>query len=111
ALVPFLGYGAVVALSLQLAVTDANASTELALGTFIFLRGDRIVRPSVAREGTCLPFVWVLMGCFGGFEAFGLIGLVIGPVALTLAREIWEQRVHEDQVCTDPCQAPQNPVK
>jgi predicted PurR-regulated permease PerM len=42
-----------------------------------------------------LGFVWVLMGCLGGFEVLGLIGLVIGPVVLTLARELWEQRVRD----------------
>ena len=35
------------------------------------------------------------MGCLGGFEVLGLIGLVIGPVVLTLARELWEQRVRD----------------
>ena len=70
----------------------------LALGTLILFVGDKVVRPAVARNGTRLPFVWVLMACFGGFEAFGLIGLVIGPVALTLTRELWEQRVQELEV-------------
>ena len=49
----------------------------------------------VARGGMRLPFVWVLMGCIGGFSVLGLAGLVIGPVVLTLAQEIWEQRVRE----------------
>ena len=70
-----------------------------------------MVRPSVARNGTHLPFVWVLMGCLGGFEAFGLIGLVIGPVALTLTRELWEQRVHEGEVRADQYRAPHHAVK
>ena len=29
-----------------------------------------------------LPFVWVLMGCIGGFGVLGLAGLVIGRVML-----------------------------
>jgi len=37
----------------------------------------------------------VLMGCIGGFGVLGLAGLVIGPVVLSLAREVWEQRVRE----------------
>jgi len=49
----------------------------------------------VAREGTRWHFVWVLMGCLGGFEALGLVGLGIGPVAIALTRELWEQRVRE----------------
>ncbi len=106
ALVPFLGYVAVVALSLQLALagTAVGASGVLAVGTLILFVGDKVVRPSVARGGTRLPFVWVLMGCLGGFEALGLIGLVIGPVALTLTRELWEQRVREAEVDADPSQ-------
>ena len=110
ALVPFLGYVAVIALALQLAITDAaaSASTVLALGALILFVGDKVVRPSVARDGTRLPFVWALMGCLGGFEAFGLIGLVIGPVALALTRELWEHRAHEGEVRADQSRAPQH---
>ena len=39
-----------------------------------------------------MRFVWVLMGCLGGFEVLGVEGLVIGPVLLTLTRELWQQR-------------------
>jgi predicted PurR-regulated permease PerM len=97
ALIPFLGYAAVAALALQLAMAGATACATLAvvLGCIVLLAGDKIVRPAVARGGTRLPFVWVLMGCLGGFEALGLVGLVIGPVALTLAREVWEHRVRD----------------
>lgn len=97
ALVPFLGYAAVAALTLQLALTVTTGSPVLAfgLGCFVLLFGDKIVRPVVARDGIRLRFVWILMGCLGGFEVFGLIGLVIGPVVLTLAREVWEQRVRD----------------
>ena len=97
ALVPFLGYLAVGALTLQLAMTVTTASPIFAfgLGCFVLLCGDKVVRPVVAGHGVRLRFVWVLMGCLGGFEVLGLIGLVIGPVVLTLARELWEQRVRD----------------
>ena len=49
----------------------------------------------VARDGTRLPFVWVLIGCLGGFEVLGLVGLVIGPVLLSLAGELWNQRLRD----------------
>jgi predicted PurR-regulated permease PerM len=95
ALVPFLGYVAVGALTLQLAMTVTTTPPILAfgLGCFILFCGDKVVRPVVARHGIRLRFVWILMGCLGGFEVLGLIGLVTGPVVLTLARELWEQRV------------------
>ena len=38
-----------------------------------------------------LHSVWVLMGCIGDFEVLGLAGLVIGPVMLSLARELWQR--------------------
>jgi predicted PurR-regulated permease PerM len=97
ALVPFLGYVAVAALALRLAMTGAAATAVVvfALGCIVLLCGDKIVRPMIARNGMRLHFVWVLMGCLGGFGALGLIGLVIGPVALSLTRELWEQRVRD----------------
>lgn len=102
ALVPFLGYLAVAALTLQLAMIGATtpALTAFGLGSVVLFCGDKIVRPMVARGGTGLRFAWVLMGCLGGFEVLGLAGLVIGPVLLTLAREIWQQRVGDISIPT-----------
>lgn len=95
ALVPFLGYAAVILLTLQLALTGAASLSlfSLGLGCAVLLCGDKVVRPAVASDGIRLRFVWVLMGCLGGFEVLGLVGLAVGPVVLTLVRELWEQRV------------------
>jgi predicted PurR-regulated permease PerM len=97
ALAPFLGYVAVTVLTLKLAATGAAtpALVSFGLGCVVLFCGDKIVRPVVGGEGTHLPFVWFLMACLGGFEVLGLVGLVIGPVVLTLARELWEQRVRD----------------
>ena len=97
ALVPFLGYVAVLALTFQLAMTGAAGPALLSfgLGCAVLFCGDKIVRPVVARNGVRLGFVWVLMGCLGGFEVLGLVGLVIGPVLLTLLRELWQQGVRD----------------
>ena len=48
----------------------------------------------LASSGVRLPYVWVLMGCIGGFGVLGVAGLVIGPVGLSLARELWDQEQH-----------------
>ncbi|HEY7163612.1 MAG TPA: AI-2E family transporter [Candidatus Binatia bacterium] len=97
AMVPFLGYVAVAALTLQLVIAGAAkpALVSLGLGCVILLCGDKIVRPVVAGEGTHLRFVWFLMASLGGFEVLGLVGLAVGPVVHTLARELWEQRVRD----------------
>ena len=96
-LVPFLGYVAVAALSLRLALIGATAPALIAfaLGCLVLLSGDKVVRPMISRHGTGLHFVWVLMACLGGFEVLGLVGLVIGPVAISLTKELWEQRVRD----------------
>jgi predicted PurR-regulated permease PerM len=95
AIVPFLGYAGVAALTLQLAMAGAAkaALISIVLGCAVLVCGDKILRPLIARRGVRLRFVWVLIGCLGGFETLGLVGLVIGPVVLTLARELWKQRV------------------
>jgi predicted PurR-regulated permease PerM len=97
ALVPFLGYAAVAAVTLHVALTGTGASAllSLALGCTVLFCGDKLVRPMVAREGMHLPFAWILMGCLGGFEVLGLVGLVIGPVALTLTKELYAQRIRD----------------
>jgi predicted PurR-regulated permease PerM len=95
ALVPFLAYSAVAALAIELIVTGAatTAALALALGCLVLFCGDKILRPMIAHNGTRLPFVWVLMGCLGGFEVLGLVGLVVGPVLLALTRELWVGRL------------------
>jgi predicted PurR-regulated permease PerM len=94
AAVPFLGYAAVAAMALALAMQGAAATALLVLmlGCAVLLCGDKLVRPMVARGGVRLPFVWVLMGCIGGSSALGLAGLAVGPVVLSLCSELWEQR-------------------
>jgi predicted PurR-regulated permease PerM len=97
AAVPFLGYAAVAAMALELGLQGAPTPALLALmlGCAVLLCGDKLVRPMLARGGVRLPFVWVLMGCIGGFGVLGLAGLALGPVVLSLCGELWEERAHE----------------
>lgn len=103
ALVPFLGYVAVAALALQLAMAGAGtlAGVAFALGSVILFLGDKLVRPALARNGTRLPYVWILIGCLGGFEVLGLVGLVVGPVLLALTRELWQQWLRDPVLADD----------
>jgi predicted PurR-regulated permease PerM len=46
---------------------------------------DNVVRPLLIRRGVDLPLVLIFAGVIGGLIAFGIIGLFIGPVVLSVA--------------------------
>jgi predicted PurR-regulated permease PerM len=91
AMIPFLGYVAVVGVALALAVKGAvvAAIAVCALGFIVIFAGDKIVRPLLVGGAVRLGFVWVLMGSLGGLEVLGLLGLFVGPVVLALGGALW----------------------
>lgn len=93
ALIPFVGPVVWIGLSLGLL---AQGETQAALG--LFLWGalvvswvDNLIRPLVISESTRIPFLLVFLGVLGGINAFGLIGLFLGPVLLAVALAIWRE--------------------
>lgn len=85
--VPFLAYLAVVAVAVALAAKGAGgaAFAVLCVGAAVVFATDKVVRPLLVGGAMKLGFLWVLLGSLGGFEALGLLGLFVGPVALALA--------------------------
>ena len=68
----------------------------LALGLFtwgvlIVHPTDNILRPLLISTSTQLPFLLVMFGVVGGLAAFGLVGLIIGPVVLAIATAVWRE--------------------
>lgn len=100
-LIPFVGPLVWGGLSLSL---FAHGETQAALG--LFLWGalvvswvDNLIRPIVISGPTRVPFLLVLLGVLGGINAFGLIGLFLGPILLAIAVGIWrEWQVHKRAV-------------
>ncbi len=96
-LIPFVGPVVWIGLSLGLL---AHGETQAALG--LFLWGalvvswvDNLIRPLVISGPTRIPFLLVFLGVLGGINAFGLIGLFLGPVLLAVSVAIWrEWQVH-----------------
>ncbi|MHB1214362.1 MAG: AI-2E family transporter [Thiobacillus sp.] len=92
-LIPFAGPVVWIGLSLSLL---AHGETQAALG--LFLWGalvvswiDNLIRPLVISGPTRIPFLLVFLGVLGGINAFGLIGLFLGPVLLAVSVAIWRE--------------------
>jgi len=93
AMIPYLGYVAVIGIALALAAEGAvgPALAVCILGCIVHLVGDKILRPVLIGDAVKLGFVWVLMASLGGLEVLGLLGVLIGPVLLALASSLWRQ--------------------
>jgi predicted PurR-regulated permease PerM len=92
-LIPFVGPVVWIGLSLSLL---AHGDSQAALG--LFLWGalvvswiDNLIRPLVISGPTRIPFLLVFLGVLGGLNAFGLIGLFLGPVLLAVTVAIWRE--------------------
>jgi predicted PurR-regulated permease PerM len=46
---------------------------------------DNVVRPLLISAGGGIPFLLVFFGVLGGLAAFGVLGLFLGPVLLSIA--------------------------
>ena len=62
----------------------ALMGTVLLLFTIPALVLDNIIRPILIKKGADLPLLLIFAGVIGGLMAFGVIGLFIGPVLLTV---------------------------
>lgn len=92
-LIPFVGPVVWIGLSLSLL---AQGETSAAIG--LFLWGalvvswvDNLIRPLAISGPTRIPFLLVFLAVLGGLNAFGLIGLFLGPVLLAVSLAIWRE--------------------
>lgn len=92
-LIPFVGPVVWIGLGLSLL---AHGQTNAAVG--LFLWGglvvswvDNLIRPLAISGPTHIPFLLVFLGVLGGLNAFGLIGLFLGPVLVAVSMAIWRE--------------------
>lgn len=62
-------------------------------GVIVMLVGDNVVQPSVIGSAVELPFVFAMLGVFGGLATLGLVGLFIGPVVMAALLLLWREWV------------------
>jgi predicted PurR-regulated permease PerM len=99
AMIPF---GAPVIFCLAAALLLAKGSIGAAIGLVVFgfvVIGiaDHLIRPALIGGAAKLPFLFVLLGIFGGLETFGLVGLFLGPAIMAAVVSLWRE-------WTDPIQ-------
>jgi predicted PurR-regulated permease PerM len=93
ATVPFGAAFVFIACALYLFATS-HVSAAIALvviGVVVTFVADHFVRPILIGSSTRLPFLWVLLGIFGGLESFGLVGLFLGPAIIAVLIAIWRE--------------------
>jgi predicted PurR-regulated permease PerM len=93
AIIPFGAPLAFIAVAGLLAAQGqmAAAAGIAAWGVIVLFVADHFVRPAIIGNATKLPFLAVLLGILGGVETLGLIGLFLGPVAMTLFMTLWNE--------------------
>ena len=63
----------------------------LVAGFLVVFVADHFIRPILIGSSTRLPFLWVLLGIFGGLETFGLIGVFLGPAIMSVLIAMWRE--------------------
>jgi Ca2+-transporting ATPase len=66
-------------------------------GIFAVSTIDNVIRPLVISGAGRIPFLVVLYGVFGGLTAFGIIGVFLGPILLSVLLAVWQAWLKQQQ--------------
>jgi predicted PurR-regulated permease PerM len=80
---------AITALTLFIQSSVIAAVSLVIFGSLVIFAADYMLRPVLIGSAGRLPFVWILLGLFGGIEAFGLVGLFLGPAVVAALIALW----------------------
>ena len=90
-ILPVLGSGMVWVPGALLLALDGKMPQAVALslwGAIVVANVDNLIRPVVFRRWANVPPLITIVGAFGGVRYFGLLGLLIGPLALSYFFEL-----------------------
>jgi predicted PurR-regulated permease PerM len=105
-LIPIIGTGVVwLPAGLYMWLGEGNIVQSIvfmSLALFSYLSLENFVKPSILDKKLKLhPFV-LFLSLLGGIQEFGIVGLVIGPVAVTTIVILWDfwidyRKIHKDE--------------
>jgi predicted PurR-regulated permease PerM len=67
----------------------------IVVGTLVIGLVDNLLRPILVGRDTKMPDYLILLSTLGGLTAFGLAGVVIGPIIASLFLSVWEMAEEE----------------
>ena len=104
AIVPGAVYPVIVGAAGYLLFQGSTTAAILLLvgGLGIVAATDHTIRPVLIAGSTRLPFIWVLFGILGGIEAWGLLGLFLGPAILAALMLLWREAATKRQPFGSP---------
>ncbi len=96
ALAAMIPFAAPVVFGIAALVLAAGGSVAWAIGVLVAglvvtFTADHFVRPVLIGGATQLPFLSVVLGILGGVEAWGLIGLFVGPAIMAALILLWRE--------------------
>jgi predicted PurR-regulated permease PerM len=94
AMLPLGAWVAFTAAALLLLVQGGSiwaAAGVFGFGAAVMIIGDSFIWPRLVGGAARLPFLLALIGIFGGLQAFGLIGLLAGPVIMAVLLTVWRE--------------------
>lgn len=66
-------------------------------GFLVISTVDNVIRPIVISGASKMPFLVVMFGVLGGLSAFGIIGLFLGPVILSVLLAVWKAWLEQQE--------------
>ncbi len=96
AMLPFGAWAAFTVAAAALLVSGGSVWAAFAVfgwGAAVMLVGDHFVWPTLVGGAARLPFLFALVGIFGGLATFGLFGLFLGPVIMAALLTVWREWV------------------
>ena len=86
---------------------------EIGYAVFLFLWGtlavssvDNFLKPILIARGTPLPLALVFLGVLGGLMTFGFLGLILGPVLLSIGMALLQAWLKRPLLAKRPLDAP-----
>ena len=94
AMLPFGAWAAFSAAAATLFLSGGSgwaAAAVFSWGAAVMLIGDHFAWPALVGGAARLPFLFALVGVFGGLATFGLMGLFLGPVVMAALLTVWRE--------------------